>query len=308
MFFTRKAPKLVWTENKQWMNSKPLTPELLKGKIVLLDFWTYSCVNCLRTLPALKHMWENYHKKGLMIIGVHTPEFEFEKDYDNVKKATEKFNVQYPVILDNDYKTWSAYNNHYWPRKYIIDIDGFIVYDHIGEGAYKETELKIQDLLGERKNVLGLGITIPKGIVSINQEIAIGRLTPEIYFGYGYSRGQLGNEEGWQDEKIVSYTSLEEKAMDKFYLDGQWYNNYDYMQLTSDSGKIYLKYSAKDVNIVAGADQDTGIKVFNDGVEVGTFTVNDYGLYNVVSLDGRGTHLLEIDVEKGLKAYTFTFG
>jgi len=121
--------------------------ELIGKKVILVDFWTYSCINCQRTTPYLNAWYEKYHDQGLEIIGLHTPEFEFEKDYNNVKAAVEKFGIKFPVVLDNDYSTWAAYRNQYWPRKYLIDIDGYIVYDHIGEGAYDETEAKIQEAL-----------------------------------------------------------------------------------------------------------------------------------------------------------------
>lgn len=131
--------------------------DLLGKKVILLDFWTYSCINCQRTIPHLNAWYEKYRDQGLVIIGIHTPEFEFEKQYENVLAAVKKFGIAYPVVLDNNYSTWQAYKNRYWPRKYLIDIDGFVVYDHIGEGAYKETERKIQELLAERARVLGSG-------------------------------------------------------------------------------------------------------------------------------------------------------
>ena len=124
--------------------------EYIGKKVILVDFWTYSCINCQRTLPYLTSWDEKYRDEGLLIIGVHTPEFGFEKEYDNVKRAIEKFNIKYPVVQDNEYQTWRAYKNRYWPRKYLIDIDGYIVYDHIGEGAYDETEEKIREVLKER--------------------------------------------------------------------------------------------------------------------------------------------------------------
>jgi thiol-disulfide isomerase/thioredoxin len=128
--------------------------EFVGKKVVLIDFWTYSCINCQRTLPYLNKWYEKYKNEGLEIIGIHTPEFEFEKKYDNVKKATEKFGIKFPVVLDNDFSTWRAYQNNYWPRKYLIDIDGYIIYDHIGEGAYEETEQKIKAALSERAIIL----------------------------------------------------------------------------------------------------------------------------------------------------------
>jgi len=126
----REAPEI--TGIVDWINTDPVTKESLKGKVVLIDFWTYSCINCIRTLPYLTSWYEKYKDSGFILLGVHTPEFEFEKEIDNVQWAVDKWGIEYPVVLDNDYGTWQAYGNRYWPRKYLIDIDGFIVYDHIG--------------------------------------------------------------------------------------------------------------------------------------------------------------------------------
>jgi len=154
--------------------------------IVLIDFWTYSCINCQRTLPFLNSWYKKYGDMGLTIIGVHTPEFEFEKEYDNVARAVEKFGVEYPVVLDNDYSTWTAYKNRYWPRKYLIDIDGFIVYDHIGEGAYEETEAKIVELLNERNQRLGESSVSVGDSTAVNiDEVDFTKVgSPEMYFGF----------------------------------------------------------------------------------------------------------------------------
>src|SRR3989338_6353967 len=156
--------------------------ELVGKKIILIDFWTYSCINCQRTTPYLNAWYEKYKDKGFVIIGVHTPEFEFEKNYDNVKTAVEKFGIKFPVVLDNDYSTWTAYKNQYWPRKYLIDIDGYIVYDHIGEGGYEETEKKIQEALTERMSILGESGEINQ---TVTKEVSVlgGSRSPEIYFG-----------------------------------------------------------------------------------------------------------------------------
>ena len=132
-----------------WINSEPITFEEQRGKVVLVDFWTYTCVNCIRTLPYLKAWHEKYADKGLVIVGVHTPEFDFEKDRDNVIEATEGFGLKWPIAQDNDFKTWRAFDNRYWPAKYLVDKDGYIRYTHFGEGAYEETELWIRGLLEE---------------------------------------------------------------------------------------------------------------------------------------------------------------
>src|SRR3989338_8304440 len=154
MIFSTKAPELEGITG--WINTKLLTMEDLKGKVVLVDFWTYTCINCLRTLPYIKEWHEKYAKHGLVIVGIHTPEFEFEKDIRNVKDAVKRHKIKHPIALDSNYEMFKAYNNHYWPRKYLIDADGKIVYDHIGEGGYGETEEKIIELLNK------IGKRLPK--------------------------------------------------------------------------------------------------------------------------------------------------
>ena len=277
--------------------------------VILVDFWTYTCINCQRTLPYLNAWYEKYKDKGLVIIGVHTPEFEFEKNYDNVKKAIEKYGIKYPVVQDNDYATWRAYKNQYWPRKYLIDIDGFIVYDHIGEGSYEETEKEIQKALQEREDRLKTKGSISNDLANPNitapdfQYIR----TPEIYFGYQFSRDQNGNSEGWKEDKVVSYKIPSSIDKNKFYLSGDWMNNKDNMESKSD-GEIKLLYSAKKVNLVAGADSLINISVYLDNRFVNNVSISNYDLYTIYSSESYDEHTLEIKTPKGLKAFTFTFG
>ncbi len=294
-----------------YLNTDKITIEENIGKkVILVDFWTYSCINCQRTLPYLNAWWDKYKDDGLLIIGVHTPEFDFEKEYENVRKAIEKYGVKYPVVQDNDYQTWQAYNNRYWPRKYLIDIDGYVVYDHIGEGKYEETEKKIQELLEERKNVLKLNEDVDDTIVEPSHgttgAFRVG--TPEIYFGLLFSRKQFGNPEGWQAEKTIRYAYPESLKRDLFYLNGDWKTNPDNMELTGESGGIKIKYSAKDVNLVAGSNNPGEIIYYVDGREIGRQIVRDFDLYKIVEGNEYGEHELEIKASKGLMAYTFTFG
>jgi thiol-disulfide isomerase/thioredoxin len=304
----KKAVELIDPDG--YINVDNITlKELVGEKIILVDFWTYSCINCQRTFPYLTAWYEKYKDDGFVIVGVHTPEFEFEEDYDNVKRATEKFNINYPVVQDNNYYTWRAYKNRYWPRKYLIDIDGFIVYDHIGEGDYTTTENKIQDLLKERNEVLGIeqdfetDISKPEA-ESVNRQNV---RTPELYFGYKFSRDQLGNKEGWINNEIVEYTPPDFKKPDFFYLEGSWLNNAGSMELQGP-GKIYLEYKAKSVNLVAGSVEPVDITITLDGKETETISVKEFGLYRVVDEEEHGSHTLEIESNKGLMAYTFTFG
>ena len=187
-----KSPELVgisgYLNTDETITIKNLTQQ---GKVVLIDFWTYTCINCIRTLPYLTSWDEKYRDQGLVIIGVHTPEFGFEKEYENVQDALEKYNIKYPVVQDNDYATWTAFQNRYWPHKYLIDTDGYIRYDHIGEGSYEETEEKIKELLSE----IGRDVQDIETTEEVKQS-SIPVRTPELYAGYSFalSRGQnIGN-------------------------------------------------------------------------------------------------------------------
>ncbi len=289
-----------------------------KGKVVIVDFWTYTCINCIRTLPYMNAWYSKYKDKGLEIVGVHTPEFAFEKDPENVKQAVNKYEIKYPVLMDNEYQTWRAFKNAYWPRKYILDVDGYIRYDHIGEGGYEETEKVIQELLTERANKLRQKInldenlTVPSNVVQVD----FGKVsTPELYFGYEFIRSPLGNPEGYKPEGSISYKLPEEFTVNYAYLEGTWKSNKDNMELVSDKGKIALKYRAKVANIVAGRDNPASLMTSVDGklssagdAKGGHSTVQKFQLYNIANSE-YGEHTLIIDVEgKGFKLFTFTFG
>jgi thiol-disulfide isomerase/thioredoxin len=298
----------------------------LKGKVVLVDFWTYSCINCIRTLPYLVDWNQKYSDKGLVIVGIHSPEFEFEKNIDNVKQAVARFGIKYPVLLDNDHGTWNAYQNNYWPRKYLVDSEGYIRYDHIGEGGYAETENAIRNLLAERSNQQGLetaNLNQTKLIVPNTPSVDLNQIkTPELYFGYQYARSQLGNIEGFNPEKTVNYT-IPSSNLDTsvIYLQGLWKNNPDNMELVGPDGKITLVYSAKSVNIVAGGKGQVTVREDDNGVQTnnsskgndtdaeGKLSIDGQRLYNIADNTNYGNHHIEIDAKgPGFKIYTFTFG
>ncbi len=275
-----------------------------KGKVVLVDFWTYSCINCIRTLPYLTAWDQKYRDDGLLIIGVHSPEFEFEKDYDNVLSAVRKNNIQYPVVLDNNFETWRAYGNRFWPRKYLIDINGNIRYDHIGEGAYEETERVIQELLAERN------ATIDDSLVSsdISSDVDFTQpKTPELYLGYDFAipRNQNIGNGGFLPTQSKNYILPDEFKRDTVYLEGTWKSNGDFIELQSETGKVVLKYRAKDVNIVAGGNAELTIR---NGDEESFVTVDGNTLYNVVANDGYVEEVLTIEAKGDFELYTFTFG
>ncbi|MGB6627136.1 MAG: thioredoxin family protein [Nitrososphaeraceae archaeon] len=328
----QKAPDLTQisgylnTQN----NNQPIHLADYKGKVVLVDFWTYSCINCIRTIPYLNDWYSKYADKGFVIIGVHSPEFEFEKNYDNVKTAVQKFGIMYPVVLDNNLGTWNAYGNQYWPRHYLIDAQGYIREDHIGEGGYAETEKTIQSLLAERAALDGLKqISFStKTASTINskslQYIDLSKqTTPEIYLGYNYARSPLGNSQNFEPEQTVTYTIPSNTNLQPniVYLDGQWKNNRDNIELQGNSGSIILTYYAKAVNIVASGKGQTGtvtedgnskIPIKSIGTDLnkdGKFLLNGQKLYNLALHDSYGVHSIIINVKgKGLQLYTFTFG
>src|SRR5882762_6086106 len=245
------APDLVGISG--YVNTTPEDlKNAMKNKVVLYDFWTYSCINCIRTLPYITAWNEKYADKGLLIIGVHSPEFEFEKDINNVKDAVQKYGIKYPVVLDSDHQTWSAFSNQYWPREYITDYQGYIRHDHIGEGNYDETEKVIQQLLDERSQHLGLSVVADQPLVNIPEHQFSSFQTPELYFGYDFAQGRnyLGNSEGFNPGQTIMYSLPDKQNSDHYYLEGKWQNLSDSMKLVSDNGKIVLSYSAKSVHIV----------------------------------------------------------
>ena len=317
--FLRTSPELEGISGYINTSSEKINQDI-KGKVVLYDFWTYSCINCIRTLPYLTAWDEKYSDDGLVIVGIHTPEFEFEKEYDNVVFATKKFGIKYPVIQDNDKEIWNDFQNRYWPRKYIADHEGYIRFDHIGEGAYKETEKVIQVLLEERSNAVGNTME-GKKLVDLNEFKHATFRTPELYFGFNFAEGrnQLGNEEGFSKNKVVTYKLPEKFTQHYFYMEGMWKNNNDGMKLISDSGKIVLNFNAKQVNIVAS--ENAILKIEYDGGQIpehirgqdissgSTVKISEPRLYNLIDSEQEGPHEIIIQVENpGFEIFTFTFG
>ncbi|MDW0152905.1 MAG: thioredoxin family protein [Nitrososphaeraceae archaeon] len=320
----KKAPE--FTGITSYINTNATELSDLKGKVVLVDFWTYSCINCIRTLPYLVDWNHKYSDKGLVIVGVHSPEFEFEKNIDNVKQAITRFGIKYPVLLDNDHGTWNAFQNSYWPRKYLVDSEGYIRYDHIGEGGYVETENAIKNLLSERSNQQGIeisNINQTKLTVPGAQSVDFNQIkTPELYFGYQYARAQLGNIEGFNPDKTVNYTiPTSNLKSNVIYLQGLWKNNPDSMELVGPDGKIILSYSSKSVNIVAGGKGEITVKEDGKNTQTnnpfkgneldteGKLNIDGQRLYNIADHGNYGSHHIEINAKgSGFKLYTLTFG
>lgn len=274
--------------------------EFIGKDVILLDFMTYTCINCQRTYPYLNAWYDKYNDQGLQIIAIHTPEFDFEKDIENVKDAAARFGLKMPMVLDNDYGTWRAYGNRYWPRKYMIDIDGYIVYDHIGEGSYDETEMKIKELLKERAEKLDIAHTIDDDLVDPLgvQVVEGGRKSPETYFG------------SLRNNLLEVDSDPKNPATSQLYLVGDWNVEGEYAETLDAASKAVFKYKAEKVFFVASADEPVEVVVLRDGEEFNRFMVNDEKLYTVLeNPEGHGTYTLEFAADKpGLKIYAFTFG
>jgi len=308
-----KAKELIAPDG--YINSQPFKlSDFIGKKVILLDFWTYSCINCQRTAPYLNAWYEKYKDEGFVIVGVHSPEFEFEKQYDNVLAAVKKLGIAYPVALDNEHSNLKLYNTIYWPTEFLIDIDGFVVYKNIGEGRHKETEFKIQELLDERKRVLGQEQILRDRVPVIPQGAAavdfLGIGTPEIYLGSLRNRENFGNKEASEPGATVDYQLPKAYAPHKVYVEGKWHNGVDSLELISTQGKIVLIYTAKSVNIVAGAlNEGVRLSIKLDGRSVDSVLVGSFDLYNLASSDKYGQHRLEISIEgEALAVYAFTFG
>jgi thiol-disulfide isomerase/thioredoxin len=303
-----------------FINTDSITIGSLIGKkVILVDFWTYSCINCQRTLPYLNMWYSKYHDQGLEIIGVHKPEFQFEHDIGNVRQAVRKFDIRYPVVLDNLGATWSSYGARYWPEDYLIDIDGFVVERHIGEGDYDTTEQKIQGLLRERAQALGINASIPNATGVPSDMIPVNFsevMSPETYFG-ALRNNNLAN--GVQ--LVVGVQNLTRPPVihtNNLSLVGSWNIHLQYAENTGNASIIF-RYHARNVYFVASATNATTVTVMLDGKPLtsgagsdsinSTVSIRDERLYTLVSGNESAEHTLELNIpEPGLRAYTLTFG
>lgn len=289
------------TNSSGFVNTDGITLEELVGeKVILVDFMTYSCINCIRTFPYLVAWYDAYKDQGLEIVGIHTPEFAFERDRDNVIEAMAKHGITFPIVLDNDYSTWRAYENRFWPRKYLIDINGNVVYDHIGEGAYDVTEAKIVELLEERAAKLG-GAVEDKDIDVVVDAPERGPRSPETYLGA--SRGDYSLTAG--TEFFVPGTREPNRA----YLKGNWQVTEEYVQPTAVGSKIVYDFRAKNVFLVMTSETTGRVRVLVDGNETKIITIDTEDLYTLVDMPESGTHTLELEfLDTDVQAFAFTFG
>ncbi len=279
--------------NGAWINSKPLTIAQLRGKVVLVDFWTYSCINCLRTLPHLKAWYAAYHSKGLVIIGVHTPEFAFEHVTSNVQAAVKRLGVEWPVVQDNRYKTWDNYANQYWPAEYLIDKQGHVRHTHFGEGEYDQTDALIRKLLG----VTGVKAREMADVTPT------GLLTPESYLGFSRLSNYVGTNP--VPNKIATYHFATTIPGDTLSYDGKWRVGAEEI-VSGANARLRLRFQARNVYVVLGGHGS--VRTLIDGKPTGTIKVDAQRLYTVRSSDSSVNALLELRFSPGIQAYSFTFG
>jgi len=306
-----------------WINTEPLADSDLRGRVVLVDFWTYSCINCIRTLPFVQGWHEKYKDDGFILLGVHSPEFEFEKDVNNIQAAVDQYGLTYPIAVDSNRRTWDSFKNRFWPAHYLLDVDGNIRFVHFGEGKYAETEAAIHNLLVEA----GLRSTEEELVIpeeTISDELSV--RTAETYLGF-----ERLNNFGDASEDILANEPYEfvrpaELEADRFYLDGQWSIHAEFAQTTSENGGVLVyQYQGKEVNIVADSSAEVmEVEVLLDGAPLPAekmgadvvrranktyAVVKESKLYNIVADDKSGEHVLELlPPSAGLRVFTFTFG
>ncbi|MCC6209343.1 MAG: cytochrome c biogenesis protein DipZ [Gammaproteobacteria bacterium] len=318
-------PRLDFTGATTWLNSAPLDAAGLQGKVVLVDFWTYSCINCLRTLPYVRAWSDKYRGRGFVVVGVHTPEFAFEKDLDNVKKALRDLGVTYPVALDNDYAIWRSFSNRYWPAHYFFDATGQLRHQHFGEGEYMESEAVIQTLLAERDGkVAPAPFAQPKGS---GAEAAAGKnagRSPETYIGFARAR-QFASAGGIARNTLKDYAVPSMLKRNDWGLAGAWQVGDQAAALGSPPGRIVYRFHARDLHLVLGPAEPgrpVRFRVTLDGqppgadhgVDIdarGNGIVDEHRLYQLVrqANDRIGDRTFEVEfLDPGVRAYAFTFG
>lgn len=294
-----QAPE--FTGISQWINSEPLTMKALRGKVVLIDFWAYSCINCLRTLPYVTRWYDTYKDKGLVVVGVHSPEFEFGKKRINIERAIKRFHIHYPVAMDSHMATWNAWHNRYWPAEYLVDRQGNVVLHHFGEGHYLDMENAIRTQLGlpptEHAVTPGPDFT------------AIG--SPEMYFGLERQQYLANGTDRFspESEQPRDYQLPDRLSLNRFALGGHWKMTGQYAELTGDHGQIRLHFKSAKLYMVAASKQPVVLHITVDGHEQPPVTVSEDRLYTLFDSNDYHEHEITIDIPKaGLQAFTFTFG
>ncbi len=318
-----RAPEI----GRVWLNSPPLSFRQLRGRVVLVDFWDYTCVNCIRTLPYIQAWHERYGGKGLTVIGVHTPEFTFAQYESNVERGVREFGLTYPIVVDNDREIWKAFANRYWPTKYLLDKEGYLRYAHFGEGAYRECEEGIRELLREVNSMLAFP-PLMEPVRGEDREGAVCyRPSAELYLGH--ARGRIGNEGGFQEDSVADYVLPGELPENSFSVGGRWASTLEYMEAAGDGQhSIVLKYEATGVNLVMAAPRGSACEVMIlqdgkpltraqktsdtryrsvNGDEESYVSVQQARMYFLVDNHNFGAHSLELRVSAGVAAFAFTF-
>lgn len=318
-----RAPEI----GRVWLNSPPLSFRQLRGRAVLVDFWDYTCINCIRTLPYVQAWHERYRDMGLTVIGVHTPEFTFAQYESNVERGIREFGLTYPIVIDSNREIWKAFANRYWPTKYLLDKDGYLRYGHFGEGGYGECEQVIQELLRE----INPAILLPPLMEPIREEDTTGavcyRATGELYLGH--RRGRMGNDGGFKEDQIADYSFIGHAQENFFYANGRWASTAEYFEAVDQSPhSLRLKYEASAVNLVMArphapsaevvilqdgkpltsqqATRDTCFRRTADGEE-SYVVVDSPRMYFLVDNHDFGEHRLELRCSTGVAAFAFTF-
>lgn len=318
------TPLVALSGANGWINSPPLTAQSLDGKVVLIDFWTYSCINCVRAIPHVRALDAAYRDKGLVIIGVHTPEFAFEKLPENVRKAVADMQIKYPVALDNDYAIWGGFANRYWPAQYLLDGTGQVRYTHFGEGAEAETETAVRDLL-KANGTANLGPTIAELDLKGAEAPAdfAGIQSPETYVGYERAQG-FASPEGLTQNVAMTYAAPAKLLLNEWALSGDWAVAAEDARLEKAGGSIAMRFHARDLHLVLGPARDDAPVRFrvtldghapgkDAGMDVdadGYGTVRDHRLYQLIRQSGGSAErrfAIEF-LDPGVQAFAFTFG
>lgn len=299
-----QAPELVGIE--EWLNSPPLSLKQLHGKVVLIDFWAYSCINCIRTLPHLEKWYKKYKDAGFVIIGIHSPEFEFEKVKENVQSAITRFGITYPIAMDSKLKTWNAFHNRFWPAEYLIDQNGTITNVHFGEGRYEEMENAIRALLG-----------LPK-LEQVNTQKQVRELSQETYLGFGraehYAQGLSLHE-----DKSFSYSFPKTLDEGEAALQGPWKVEESKITVMGPGASLELDFLASNLYLVLSGKSAEPIQLLLDGKAVpNAYYTKDMDKTGAIFVDGArkydivhvpyGRHKVQLSIPEGISAYAFTFG
>lgn len=311
-----------------WLNSSPLSFRQLRGRVVLVDFWDYTCVNCIRTLPYVQAWHERYHDLGVTVIGVHTPEFTFAQYESNVERGIREFGLTYPIVIDSNREIWKSFANRYWPTKYLLDKDGYLRYGHFGEGGYAECEQAIQELLRE----INPAIELPPLMTPVREEDHVGsvcyRPTGELYLGN--RRGRIGNEGGFKEDQISDYAFDGALRENFFYASGRWASTAEYFEAVEfGPHTLRLRFEAAAVNLVMAsphkpssevvilqdgkplirelATRDTKFRTGETGKDESYLVVDSARMYFLVDNHSFGEHELELRCSEGVAAFAFTF-